>query len=163
MKTELQMDGLVSFSFPSMVRRYHVYVHVWDASVAEELPCRRETDNYADPFAVAVIKSENIVGHVPRNISTVCSLFLRRGGSITCHVTGHRRYSRDLPQGGVEIPCTLVFQGNSKYVEKAKNLLTASKAPFTTSKTIDKVESSSTGDTATSDHIPSGSAKRITN
>ena len=163
MKTEFQMDGLVSFSFPSMVRGYHVYVHVWDASVAEELPCRRETDNYADPFAVAVIKSENIVGHVPRNISTVCLLFLHRGGSITCRVTGHRRYSQDLPQGSVEIPCTLVFQGNSKYVEKAKNLLTASKAPFTTSKTIDKVESSSTGDTATSDHIPSGSAKRITN
>ena len=69
-----------------------------------------ETDNYADPFAVAVIKSENTVGHVPRNISTVCSLFLHRRGSITSRVTGHRRSSRDLPQGGVEIPCTFFFR-----------------------------------------------------
>ena len=33
------------------------------------------------------------VGHVPRRISSICSSFLRRGGMITCRVTGARRYS----------------------------------------------------------------------
>ena len=54
------------------------------------------------------------MGHVPRTISTVCSLFLRRGGgSIECQINGNRRYSRDLPQGGLEIPCVLTFRGGS--------------------------------------------------
>ena len=38
-----------------------------------------------------------------------------------CRVTGRRHYSQDLLQGGVEVLCMLVFQGNSKYVDKAKN------------------------------------------
>ena len=41
-------------------------------------------------------------------ISVVLS-FIRRGGSITCTVNGSRRYSADLPQGGLELPCKLMF------------------------------------------------------
>ena len=41
-----------------------------------------------------------IVGHVPRTISVPCGLFLKKGGTILCVVTGPRqpqaRYSRDL-------------------------------------------------------------------
>ena len=39
-----------------MVRGYHVYQHVWDASIHEGLPCTREADNLRDPFAVAEVK-----------------------------------------------------------------------------------------------------------
>ena len=39
----------------------------------------------------------------------MCSVFIRRGGSITCTVNGSRRYSADLPQGGLELPCKLMF------------------------------------------------------
>ena len=35
----------------------------------------------SDPFAVAVVRAGVTVGHVPRKISTVCSVFLRRSGS----------------------------------------------------------------------------------
>ena len=35
-------------------------------------------------------------------------------------VTGSRRYSRDLPQGGLEVPCTLKFQGSTKDIDKVK-------------------------------------------
>ena len=63
---------------------------------------------------MAVIKSSNIVGHLPRKISLICSLFLgRSGSSIECEVIGNRRYSHDLPHGGVEIPCIVYFRGNS--------------------------------------------------
>ena len=66
----------------AMVRGYHVYKEIWCAAVGEELSCMREVENYRDPFAVAVVRSGVIVGHVPRRISSVCSMFLRRGGTI---------------------------------------------------------------------------------
>ena len=53
----------------------------------------------------------------------MCSLFLQRNGSIVCHVTGNKRYSKDLPQGGLEIPCVLTFKGESKRTSKAKQLM----------------------------------------
>ena len=43
-----------------------MYHDIWDALIGEALPCQREADNYEDPFAAAVVKSGNIVGHVPR-------------------------------------------------------------------------------------------------
>ena len=70
-----------------------------------------EPTNTIDQYAVAVIRSGLVVGHLPKTISRVCSLFLRRGGTIYCIVTNTRRYSADLPQGGLEIPCTLHFEG----------------------------------------------------
>ena len=76
------------FVFESMVRGYHVYKDVWDANIGETLPCEVESGNTSDPYAVAVKQGSTIVGHVPRAISAVCNLFLRRGGTITCHVNG---------------------------------------------------------------------------
>lgn len=72
---------------------------------------------------MAVIKVGNIVGHLPRKISTLCSLFLRRGGEISCAVNGSQRYSFDLPQGGLEIPCVLTFSAEDDILDKTKKLL----------------------------------------
>ena len=65
------------------VRGFHVYKDVWRPVIGEELRCQREEDNPRDPYAVAVTKSRTgvvgveVVGHVPRYLSTVCSLFIR--------------------------------------------------------------------------------------
>lgn len=56
-------------------------------------------------------------------ISALCSLFLRHGGTITCMVTGKRRHSQDLPQGGLDIPCTLTFVGNQKNIDMVEKLV----------------------------------------
>ena len=53
------------FAISSAVRGYHVYHDIWDVLIGEELPCQWEADNFADSFDVAVVKSGNIVGHVP--------------------------------------------------------------------------------------------------
>lgn len=87
--------------------------------------CEREPGNIHDPYALAVEYRNTVVGHVPRIISAVCSMFLLHGGSIECRVTGGRRYSEDLPQGGLELPCVLKFIGPSA---KLKSLL--DKAPI---------------------------------
>ena len=70
---------MASFSVEAMVRGYHIYKDIWTAVVGEEFPCKRETGNTFDLFAVAVMRGDTIViGHVPRKISFICSLFLRR-------------------------------------------------------------------------------------
>ena len=93
------------------------------SSTRGTLFCRREPTNVSDRYAVAVLKDEVTVGHLPRKFSKIFSLFLRRGGSITCQVTGHRRYSRDLAQGGMEIPCELTLQGTKKDIKKFRALI----------------------------------------
>ena len=85
------------------------------------MTCKREPDNAADRYAIAVKKEGTTVGvHLPRKLSQVWSLFLRRGGTIDCTVTGRREYSADLPQGGLEIPCSLVFKATPKEILKLK-------------------------------------------
>lgn len=104
----------------SCVRGFHVYQDVWVPVIGETLPCRRETDNSEDRYAVAYYKSEEVVGHVPRKISRLCAAFLRRGGAMKGTVTGTRRYSSDLEQGGMEIPCKLTFTGPPTELQKVQ-------------------------------------------
>ena len=40
-----------------------------------------------------------------------------------CHVTGSRRYSEDLIQGRLEIPCVLIFKGGATLTTKAEKLV----------------------------------------
>ena len=68
---------------------------------------------------MAIKKDSVIVGHLPRMHSATFWSFLQ-SSSITCRVTGTVRYSRDLEQGGLEIPCDLIFQGDPLHVEKVK-------------------------------------------
>lgn len=110
--------------FSSCVRGFHVYQDRWTPVLDETLVCQREIENPHDPFAVKVTKSGNIVGHLPKKISSTCSLFLRRGGTLTCKVTNpSKRYSRDLEQGGLEIPCVIIFRGEQELLDKVKRLL----------------------------------------
>ena len=115
--------GCESHTMEAMVRGYHVYKEIWCAAYGEELSCMREVENYCNPFAVAVVKSGVIVGHVPRKILSVCWMFLGRGGTISCKVTGSRRYSEDLPQGELEVPCVLILRGAHSNINKSKALL----------------------------------------
>ena len=56
-------------------------------------------------------------------------MFLGKSGlSISCIVTGPRRYSSDLPQGGLEVPCTLEFKGDQVSIDKVKWIIERQKA-----------------------------------
>ena len=109
----------MEFHLQSCVRGYHVYGEHWTAFLGEELTCQRKIGNVSDRYAVAVKKdTSETVGHVPKKISRICSSFLQHGGTITAVVTGRRRYSSDLVQGGLEIPCDLRFCGERKFILK---------------------------------------------
>ena len=93
------MANIDTYEFVTMACGYHQYQSIWSAVVGEELPYRIELSNPHDLFAVAICKFDIVVGHVPKRILSICSSFLRRGGTITCKVTAPRRFSADLPQG----------------------------------------------------------------
>ena len=113
-----------TFTVESCARGYHIYKDIWDATIGEELQCTRESNNSNDCYAVAVRKNDAVVGHVPRKISRVCALFLEHNGTITYTITGPRRRSADLPQGGMELPCVLAFSGNPSDLLKVKRIMT---------------------------------------
>lgn len=94
--------------------------------IGEILSCEREEDNLHDLFAVRVTKpgETQTIGHLPRLISSTASLFIQRGGTIQCTVTGGRRYSVDLIQGGLEVPCKLQFDSpTTALLSRVKKLL----------------------------------------
>ena len=111
------------FEVESCVRGYHIYKAVWTPTIGEVLSCTRETVNLHDHYAVKVERSGVIVGHLPKKISTICSLFISNGGTISCQIDGSRRYSQDLDQGGLEIPCLLKLEGDECLMIKVKKLL----------------------------------------
>uniref|UniRef100_A0A1X7TX07 HIRAN domain-containing protein n=1 Tax=Amphimedon queenslandica TaxID=400682 RepID=A0A1X7TX07_AMPQE len=118
---------MFSFVYDSVIRGHHIYKEIWIPLLGEILSCEVEPGNIFDPYAVAIKRSciygdNATVGHVPRKISAVCCMFLRRG-TINCNVTGARKHSTDLVQGGLEVPCTLTFTGMKQDIEKVKNLL----------------------------------------
>lgn len=91
------------------VRRHHICQAIWEAAVGEVLTCETESGNAKDRYAVAVEKDGMIIGHLPRKVLRVGSLFLRRGVTIRCTVTGIRRCSGDLPQGALRSPASWPF------------------------------------------------------
>lgn len=95
---------------------------------------------------MAIKKSRDIVGHVPRNISMFCSVFIRQGGTIFCVVTGWRRYSRDIPQGGMEIPCKYCFVGNGREIKKVQSYITKPVNPLPSSRDENTIEQSSSNE-----------------
>jgi len=55
-------------------------------------------------------------------ISAAFSLFIQRGGTITCIIIdSHNQYSLDLPQGGLQIP--EFYSDDTDLMSKIKNLV----------------------------------------
>ena len=96
--------------------------------------------NRKHTLAVKVLKSGSIVGHLPKRISSTCSLFIRRSGVITCKITDPQKLcSRDLEQGCLEISCSLLFQGDLELLEKARKLLVLSEESASVAKPSHKI------------------------
>ena len=64
-------------------------------------------------------------------MSTICSIFLRQGGTVEYLVAGTRRHSSDLPQGGLEVTCLLKFKTHGgKDCSRTNMLLISSISEF---------------------------------
>ena len=54
---------------------YHIYKKIWREGIGEELECNREPENSCDRYAVCVKRSEVIIGHLPRKLSSLFAAF----------------------------------------------------------------------------------------
>ena len=87
-----------------------------------------------------------VVGYVPFEISSICSIFIRRGGSIVSNITGSRCYPLDLEQGGLEISYKFRFSTrNKEEANKARNRLEAILSIAVVIVTVSIGDSSDTG------------------
>ena len=57
------------FEYESYIRGYHIYKDIWGSTVGEHLIREREMLNLTDRYAVAVLKDDVIIGHLPRVMS----------------------------------------------------------------------------------------------
>ena len=63
-----------------------MYQDVWTPIIVEVLACRRETTNIEERYAIAVVKTEEVFGHVPRKISFLCAAFI-----LPDHIYNHAK------------------------------------------------------------------------
>ena len=61
-----------------------MYKEIWEAAVGEELVCAREPHNSHKRHAVAVKREDVLIGHLPRKLSRLCSVFETRRCDILC-------------------------------------------------------------------------------
>jgi hypothetical protein len=73
------------------IRGYHAYIGLWTPTIGEVLLVKPEPTNEKDSNAVAVLKEDSIVGHVPQNLSLRLFHFLRRDvNKAFAEVTGQK-------------------------------------------------------------------------
>ena len=74
---------------------------------------------------IALINSESVTAsHLPKFMSKLARFFVKHAGKIRCEITGSKRYSSDLEQGGLEIPAKIIFQNsNERIIEEMKKKL----------------------------------------
>ena len=111
------MSRSTDFRIHSCIRGHHVFKDIWTPYITEELRLEVEEDNQHDRHAVAVIKNDVIVGHMPRVFARVSFFYLQKGGIIKAIITGHRRRGN-----GLEVPCDYIFTGSPRLIKKIKEL-----------------------------------------
>ena len=104
-----------------------MYKEIWSPFIGDTFASKHERSNAHDRYVMAVVpddmKRKRTVGHLPKEISKICCLFVLRGGIIIGKVTGARTRTR-ADCGGMEIPCELTFKHhNKKVLDKLKLLI----------------------------------------
>ena len=111
-----------SVEFNSFIRGYHVYKDIWEPFVGETLLLKREPTNVRDRSAVAVMQETEVVGHVPYNISSALSMFLRRDcNKGFAEVTGNC-VNRGAGYG-MEVPCIYRLYGPTIYIQRLQQII----------------------------------------
>ena len=99
---------------------YHAYKDEWIPEIGETLSTRREPENMEDEYAVCVLKSNAIVGHLKKGQSgryaKTVFYFLRSDRYSSCTVKVRRR-AIILGNGkGMQVTCTLPFIGQTRFL-----------------------------------------------
>ncbi len=94
----------------------------WTPTIGESLLVKPEPTNAKDNKAVAVLKDDLVVGHVPYNLASRLFQFLRRDvNKAFAEVTG-AKVNRGAGYG-LEIPCIYRLYGPPVYIERMRELV----------------------------------------
>ena len=103
--------GKQKFEIACASRGFHVYSEIWKPKLGQKLRLDQEIGNIHDPFAISLgakltgkLTDNEIVGHIPREISRFCHYFINYGGKLEAHVTCSKYRPSPIPSGGLEIP-----------------------------------------------------------
>ena len=108
--------------FNSFIRGYHAYKDIWIPVPGEVLILKREPTNVQDKSAVAIYNEGDVVGHVPYNISSLLSNFLKREcNKGFVEVTGSR-VNRGAGYG-LEVPCIYRLYGPQPYIDRIQEIV----------------------------------------
>ena len=97
--------------FNAGVRCFHVYKTNWKPQDGELLKCTHEEDNPYDIFSMKVCKpdSDEIVGHLPMEISRITKFIADRVVKCTLKICEMHYRRSPLVQGGLEVPCEVTI------------------------------------------------------
>ena len=114
-----RQQKMCKFSLNWMVRWYHEFKRLWTIPFdGEKLICECEIGNPCD-LQTAAMKNEvshilQVVGHVLRRISSICSIFIRWGRIIKCTVNGWTlAIAISIAFGGITLFKELLGSGSS--------------------------------------------------
>ena len=116
-----------SYKLDSFIQGYHIYQDIWSPELFEELRAVREPQNIVDKYAVSVTKAGKVVRHLMKGktgqFAKIIFYFLRadKQNSCTAVVTGKAVNRGDGE--GMQVPCTLNFEGKKKHIIVLKNEL----------------------------------------
>ena len=114
MRAQTYMDTL---HVDDDIRGHHIYKISWTPFVGEILLVQ-EDHNPEGSFALAILKSGEIVGHAPCEISRIVWYFIEYDGTVSCEVTGPRK------QGiGLVVPYCYTFCAKKKLISKLQKKL----------------------------------------
>ena len=124
---ELDVILIKRLDVESHIKGYHVYMNEWTPEIGEILKTCLEPKNVVDRFAVAVEKEGQIVGHLNKENSgrfaKTIFYFVRANHGNACQVEVRRKRVNIGDGQGVQVPFTLQFSGEEKYIKILKNSL----------------------------------------
>ena len=93
----------------------------WTPEIGEILKTRLDSEKVVDRFVLAVEKEGQIVGPLKkRNVGPLAKTifcFLRANHGNTCQVEVRRKRVNIGDGQGLQLPCTLQFSGEEKYIK----------------------------------------------
>ena len=118
---EMPLVIIKEFETESVIKGYHAYMNDWTPILGENLSTRPESESEIDKYAVAVTKDAQVIGHLKKGktgqyAKTIfCFLWANPMNTARIPVTGKRVNFGDGQ--GLQIPCTILFKRDDKYIE----------------------------------------------
>ena len=107
-----------TFKFDSFITGHYHYRYIWTPRIGEELIGKHEPNNSYDKFAIAILKDDTIVGHVPREISSQFAELLESEGMVNVKVKANPVKTK---RNGIRVPCTYIVSGKRIFVVNIMN------------------------------------------